>query len=87
MKTANGHVPLKWHALFALMSAMFTVAVGYGVVLPVLPFLVERLAGTTEPVALSWHTGLSTGTYTLALFLFAPLWGRFLIGMAGGACC
>jgi DHA1 family multidrug resistance protein-like MFS transporter len=76
VRAADGREPLKWHALFSLMSAMFAVAVGYGIVLPVLPFLVERLAQTTEPAALSRHTGLLTGTYTLALFLFAPLWGR-----------
>jgi MFS family permease len=59
------------------MSAMFAVAVGYGIVLPVLPFLVERLAGAAGSTTLSWHTGFLTGTYTLALFLFAPLWGWF----------
>jgi MFS family permease len=59
------------------MSAMFVVAVGYGIVLPVLPFLVERLAGAAGSTTLSWHTGFLTATYTLALFLFAPLWGQF----------
>ncbi|HMY59361.1 MAG TPA: MFS transporter, partial [Pseudomonadota bacterium] len=76
MKVIDGHRPLGWQSSFALMSAMFVVAVGYGIVLPVLPFLVERLAQTGEPETLSWHTGLLTGTYALALFLFAPLWGR-----------
>ena len=76
MKVIDGHRPLGWQSSFALMSAMFVVAVGYGIVLPVLPFLVERLAQTGEPETLSWHTGLLTGTYALALSLFAPLWGR-----------
>ena len=76
MKVIDGHRPLGWQSSFALMSAMFVVAVGYGIVLPVLPFLVERLARMGEPETLSWHTGLLTGTYALALFLFAPLWGR-----------
>jgi len=76
VKVIDGHRPLGWQSSFALMSAMFVVAVGYGIVLPVLPFLVERLAQTGEPETLSWHTGLLTGTYALALFLFAPLWGR-----------
>jgi len=58
------------------MLAMFAVALGYSVVLPVLPFLVERLLGAADPAAASRHTGLLTGAYTLALFLFAPLWGR-----------
>ena len=67
---------LSWSALSALMLAMFAVSVGYSIVLPILPFLIERLAGTTDPATLSWHTGLLTGTYVLAIFLFAPFWGK-----------
>jgi MFS family permease len=67
---------LSWSALSALMLAMFTVSVGYSIVLPILPFLIERLAATTDPATLSWHTGLLTGTYVLAIFLFAPFWGK-----------
>ena len=60
-----------------LMLAVFTVSVGYGVVLPLLPYLIERLLGAGVGAAqVSRHTGLLTGVYTLALFLFAPLWGR-----------
>lgn len=60
-----------------LMLAVFTVSVGYGVVLPLLPYMIERLLGTQVGAAqVSRHTGLLTGTYTLALFLFAPIWGR-----------
>jgi DHA1 family multidrug resistance protein-like MFS transporter len=71
-----GVEPLSWRALCALLLAMFAITVGYGIVLPILPFLIERLAGTSDTVTLSWHTGLLTGTYILAIFLFAPLWGR-----------
>jgi MFS family permease len=59
------------------MFAVFVVSIGYGVVLPLLPNLIERLLGAgakTAPV--SRHTGLLTAVYTLSLFLFAPLWGR-----------
>ena len=60
-----------------LMLAVFTVSVGYGVVLPLLPYLIERLLGAgVEAAQVSRHTGLLTGVYTLALFLFAPVWGR-----------
>lgn len=86
---------LSWSALFALLLAMFTISVGYGVVLPILPFLIERLAGTTDGATLSWHTGLLTGIYILAIFLFAPLWGKvsdrwgrrpvILLGLSGFA--
>lgn len=85
----NPALPLR--ALAALLLAAFTVSLAYGIALPVLPFLLERRLGPGADVA--WHTGLLTGTYTLALFLFAPLWGRvsdhrqrraiILIGMIG----
>lgn len=68
--------PLSWRALFAVLLAMFAITVGYGIVLPILPFLIERLAGSADTATLSRHTGLLTGTYILAIFLFAPLWGR-----------
>ncbi len=61
----------------ALMLAVFTVSVGFGVVLPLLPYLIERLLGAGAKAAqVSRHTGLLTAVYTLSLFLFAPLWGR-----------
>lgn len=67
---------LSWSALFAVLSAMFAITVGYGIVLPILPFLIERLVGAADAATVSWHTGLLTGTYILAIFLFAPLWGK-----------
>ena len=61
----------------ALMLAAFTVAAGYGAVLPLLPYLMERLLGASVEVAqVSRHTGLLTAVYTLYPFLFAPMWGR-----------
>ena len=66
----------------ALLLAVFSVSVGYGVALPLLPYLIERLLGSgidgegVEAVQISRHTGLLTGVYALALFLFAPMWGR-----------
>lgn len=75
------------------LAAVFVVAMGYGMVLPVLPFLLERALGAAAREAVAWHTGLLTGVYMLALFLFAPLWGRvsdrvgrrtvILLGLAG----
>ncbi len=61
----------------ALILAVFTVSVGFGILLPLLPYLVERLlAGEIVSAQISRHTGLLTAVYTLALFLFAPMWGR-----------
>ncbi len=87
--------PLSWGSLSALLLAMFAISVGYGIVLPILPFLIGQSVSTTDAAALSRHTGLITGTYIFAVFLFAPLWGRLsdrwgrgpvlLIGLAGFA--
>lgn len=78
MKVYNGS-ETDQHAftIATLMLSVFTVSVGFGVLLPQLPFLVERLLGAGVDVAqVSRHTGLLTAVYTLSLFLFAPMWGR-----------
>jgi MFS family permease len=60
-----------------LMLAVFTVSMGYGIVLPLLPYLIERLLGAGGDTSqVSSATGLLTGLYTLALFIFAPIWGH-----------
>ena len=79
--------------LIVLMLAVFTVSVGYGIVLPLLPFLIERLNPGSGGNFISWNTGLLTSTYALALFAFAPIWGHvsdrygrrsiLLVGMLG----
>lgn len=62
--------------MIAIMLAVFVVSVGYGVLLPLLPYLIERLLGDGVVAAqVSRHTGLLTAVYTLSLFVFAPLWG------------
>ncbi|MEO6623685.1 MAG: MFS transporter [Burkholderiaceae bacterium] len=59
------------------MLAVFTVSVGFGVVLPLLPDLIERLlGGEVTATQVSRHTGLLIAVYTFSLFLFAPMWGR-----------
>ncbi|MBY0512007.1 MAG: MFS transporter [Rhodospirillaceae bacterium] len=62
-------------AQLVLLLSVFTVSVGYGVLLPVLPILVQKLASAADATAAARHTGLLTGLYTLAMFLFAPMWG------------
>lgn len=58
-----------------LVTALFTVALGYGIILPVLPLLLGRILVNPESAAVSFHTGWMTGAYMFALFAFAPLWG------------
>ena len=77
MTTAKRAASLPASTMAALMLAVFTMSVGYGVVLPLLPDLIERLLGAGVATAqVSRHTGLLTAVYALSLFLFAPLWGR-----------
>ncbi len=61
-------------AFAALLAAAMAVSMAYGVTLPLLPGLVER-APVGSAADVEGHTGWLTGTYTLALFLFAPAWG------------
>lgn len=61
---------------FLLMAAVFAVYVGYGIVLPVLPFLLEGLLGDAARFSVAWHTGMIAAIYMFALFVSAPLWGR-----------
>ena len=63
--------------LVAVMLAVFTVSLGYGVVLPLLPSLTERSLGTGASAAqVARNTGLLSSVYGVALFLFASAWGR-----------
>ncbi len=64
------------HVAFAiLLAAVLSVSMAYGVTLPFLPFLLERLMGPSQLSAMPWHAGLLTGLYTIAIFLLSPFWG------------
>lgn len=75
MSTAAGAPPRPATRLALPLAAVFTVAAGYGVVMPVLPFILARLPDEMGQDAIAWHTGGLTGVYMLALLLFAPVWG------------
>ena len=63
--------------MLSLMLSVFTVSMGYGIILPQLPYVIERLLGASgDAVRVSSATGLLTGIYTLSLFLFATFWGH-----------
>ena len=59
-----------------LFLPLFSVALGYGAMLPVLPGLLDRLHGTSTDDALPLHAGLLTGIYIGAFVIAAPFWGR-----------
>ena len=96
MSTPYRSVGIPASTMAALMLSVFTVSMGYGIVLPLLPNVIERLLGAAgDGSQVSRATGLLTALYTLALFLFAPLWGYLsdrygrrsilLIGLTGFA--
>jgi MFS transporter, DHA1 family, multidrug resistance protein len=55
---------------------VFVVALGYSAGLPLLQLYLGQYLGAAKPSVLAWHVGMLGGVYTMALFLFAPLWGR-----------
>lgn len=74
--TNNRVSPLNTGPFFWLMAAVFAVALGYGVALPILLFFLERLLADSSRFSVSWHVGMMTSVCAFAMFLFAPLWGR-----------
>ncbi|MFZ5843139.1 MAG: MFS transporter [Pseudomonadota bacterium] len=62
--------------LALVLLATFTITLGYGVILPAMPFYLQHLVEHSGAFSVSWHTGVMTGVYSFALFVFAPVWGR-----------
>jgi len=73
---AHAHRALNAGEITLLFLPLFTVALGYGAVLPILPSLLERLHATPVSGALPLHAGLLTGVYIGAFVIAAPLWGK-----------
>jgi DHA1 family multidrug resistance protein-like MFS transporter len=80
-------------AFLLLMASVFSVSVGHGIILPILPAFLARLPLDASRLSIAWHTGMLTGVYMFALFACAPLWGHIsdrigrrpviLIGLGG----
>ncbi|WP_163539946.1 MFS transporter [Gracilibacillus sp. YIM 98692] len=56
--------------LAILFAVMFLVMVGFGIIIPVLPFYAEELGASPTQL------GLLMAVYSLMQFLFAPMWGK-----------
>lgn len=73
--------------MIILVVIQFLVMVGFGIVIPILPFLIEELGGG------AFSLGLFMSAYSIMQFFFAPFWGRLsdrigrrpvlLIGLSG----
>jgi MFS transporter, DHA1 family, multidrug resistance protein len=53
-----------------LFAVMFLVMVGFGIIIPVIPFYAEELGASPTQL------GLLMAVYSLMQLLFAPMWGR-----------
>jgi MFS transporter, DHA1 family, multidrug resistance protein len=58
------------NAMLILFLVMFLVMVGFGIIIPVLPFYAEEIGATPTEL------GLLMAVYSLMQLLFAPMWGR-----------
>jgi len=73
--------------MMVLLIIQFLVMVGFGIVIPILPFFVDKLGGGALAV------GIFMSAYSIMQFFFAPMWGRLsdrigrrpviLIGLCG----
>jgi DHA1 family multidrug resistance protein-like MFS transporter len=57
-------------ALPILFAVMFLVMVGFGIIIPILPFFAKQIGAT--PTQLGWLMAV----YSLMQLLFAPMWGK-----------
>mgnify|MGYP001254004087 CR=1 FL=1 len=57
-------------ALPILFAVMFLVMVGFGIIIPVLPFYAEEMGASPAEL------GLLMAAYSVMQLLFAPMWGR-----------
>lgn len=71
---------VRLRVLAALLLSAFVVALGYGTVLPVLPIMVERLLGSSDPIAVARHTALLTAAFAIAPLAAGLPWGRLSDG-------
>jgi len=57
-------------AIVGLM--LFTIFIGFGIIIPVLPQLVSDVSADSA----NWHTGAMLAVYSLMSFILSPVWGR-----------
>ena len=70
--SANGHTrgEVTGSALTVLLTVMFVNMIGFGIIVPLLPFYAESFH------AASWQVGLIFSAYSVGAFFGEPFWGR-----------
>lgn len=68
----------KLNRIFLILLSLFVVMLGYGILLPTLPYYTERLAikGNLDTDLINFHIGLLTSIYPFFQLLFVVVWGR-----------
>ena len=68
----------KLNRIFLILMSLFVVMLGYGILLPTLPYYTERLAlnDNLDPDVINFHIGLLTSIYPLFQLLFVVIWGK-----------
>jgi MFS transporter, DHA1 family, multidrug resistance protein len=64
--------------IFLILLSLFVIMLGYGILLPTLPYYTERLAlnDNLDPNLINFHIGLLTSVYPFFQLLFVVLWGK-----------
>ena len=62
--------------LTALLIAQTLAIMGFSLMLPIIPLFLEEDIGITDPVRLKVWVGFIHSSATIALAVFAPIWGR-----------
>ncbi|MEH6765123.1 MAG: MFS transporter [Aequorivita antarctica] len=68
----------KLNRVFLILLSLFVVMLGYGILLPTLPYYTERLAikGNLDTDLINFHIGLLTSIYPFFQLLFVVVWGK-----------
>ena len=68
----------KLHRIYLVLLSLFVVMLGYGILLPTLPYYTERLAlkDNLDKDTINFHIGLLTSIYPLFQLLFVIVWGK-----------
>tara|TARA_R110000744_G_scaffold16401_1_gene45153 strand:+ start:6513 stop:7721 length:1209 start_codon:yes stop_codon:yes gene_type:complete len=68
----------KLNRIFLVLLSLFVVMLGYGILLPILPYYTERLAleDNLDPDLINFHIGMLTSIYPLFQLIFVIVWGR-----------
>ncbi|MBJ7882560.1 MFS transporter [Gelidibacter salicanalis] len=68
----------KLNRIFLILLSLFVVMLGYGILLPTLPYYTERLAlkENLDTDSINFHIGLLTSIYPFFQLLFVVVWGK-----------